>query len=1237
MQDVGVRFSGSAVGAVGAARETSLAIDKVKVSAAGSSAPLRGMENDLGRVERSATAGSGAFRGLGKSVIFAGGAFLGAVGFVEVIKSSIDVVLAAQTGIAKLDRAIVNAHASVKALTPILEAHEAAMRKLAFGDSETRDAEAKLVTAFGATKKAMDEVKVAADLSRASNIPLADATKQLILLQEGNARAAKQFGLSLPDLTKAQWEAKAAVDGLNIAQEKGKVLYDELLPRIKAQAAAFAATPAGELLEFQKQIEHLQESIGQGLLPVVNKYMTEVDDWLAKGKNQKKVTDDVRKVVEELAGVLHDAKDATEAVLKVADPVVKALGGWKTVIEGLVGTEAAGTGLLGAGGAAGGLLGRLRALTLAPFVVSVLFEIGNKGEVQNKQPPGSVKGPKGTFVDPTTGNYVTEFNGKTYDTGIKTPGFKVGGAGDSTVTPPGTSIPGKGVQIPSVISPTHQTSGLPGFPAVDIMATPGTKILAPENGMITRISGSEPTAPPPDGQGGPWGLSIYFVGTETGNTYFLTHLMKVAGLGGYKRGAVIGLIGDYPGSPADHVHVGIHAGASAEATYPSGLFKPSDYLGKPTGATKTPYGPSQTSGGGGGTTTPPKTKKVAWVGATQANITTALGSVAATLKGLPATLDPVEKNAKAQIEALEKQLVPHMTAADEATVKVELAKWGKVLKDEITKNADDAKAATKKKAAEVKQGLAEATALGNWATEIGDFKTNLIGQFDQTLGVPQTYATPKALAAAEAGAEAINKRIAAGFYKNATTLKAATDQRDLLLGIIEDGLNGLEAAVTAAKTPYESAWSKLASAGDTAFSTQTQKTLTAMQTATTQALAGFVVAQTAAEKALADFEAGKTTTQTPEEAALAAFDAAAATTSEAKQRADIASQIADTQAQLDALTGTSDTTSGGGDLIDISTGITTTLADNTVAGTDIVAQRKTLLDQLASLQDQSDALDQQDQRAALQAAADASRTAADAAQTALEASLQAAADASRVAQDAQTSAQQAAYQAQADAAQTAYTDQRTLLQAAMDDQAGIIEASFEAGTITAATAFDELKKLYGDNGIDLANLSIDIAGVIYTGVAAWTDPIMKLMTDLQAAIAATQAALGLPVTSAAAATTSVAGSVVAGGALSSTVVAAVISGVLRTAPAGHEIGFATGGTVPGRFVGRQDTVMARLTPGEVVLPRALVAAIENGSLGGGSGPTVAIFKIDGREFARATAQPMTAEQARQIGYTIQRG
>ena len=132
-----------------------------------------------------------------------------------------------------------------------------------------------------------------------------------------------------------------------------------------------------------------------------------------------------------------------------------------------------------------------------------------------------------------------------------------------------TSLTGKvdsdGVLLPTQQTPTHETSNLPGFPAVDIMESPGTPVGAPENGRLSRISGHPPSQPPPEGQGGPWGLSFYYIGSETGNIYFGTHLQQVAPVGTYRRGDVVGIVGDYPGSSADHIHWGINSSPGSEA------------------------------------------------------------------------------------------------------------------------------------------------------------------------------------------------------------------------------------------------------------------------------------------------------------------------------------------------------------------------------------------------------------------------------------------------------------------------------------------------------------------------------------------------------------------------------------------------------------------------------------------------------------------------------------------------
>ena len=136
------------------------------------------------------------------------------------------------------------------------------------------------------------------------------------------------------------------------------------------------------------------------------------------------------------------------------------------------------------------------------------------------------------------------------------------------------------MKIPRSFTPTHQTEGLPGFPAIDLFATAGTKIQAPEAGVITRISGHDPEQPPPLGQGGPWGLSIYYHGSSSGNVYYMTHLSQVAKPGVYRDNDTIGVIGNYPSNApgADHVHLGLHTGDSPEAHYASVLFPARCYL-----------------------------------------------------------------------------------------------------------------------------------------------------------------------------------------------------------------------------------------------------------------------------------------------------------------------------------------------------------------------------------------------------------------------------------------------------------------------------------------------------------------------------------------------------------------------------------------------------------------------------------------------------------------------------------
>lgn len=120
------------------------------------------------------------------------------------------------------------------------------------------------------------------------------------------------------------------------------------------------------------------------------------------------------------------------------------------------------------------------------------------------------------------------------------------------------------LQLPSHFTPTHQTGGLPGFPAIDVFAPGGTLVASPVTGEIIKLSG-HPTTPTTQ-PGGPYGLSIY-IKSSTG-VYYLTHFTsraKAVVTGSrVKRGQVIGRVADYTkathGVTPSHIHEGYHNG-----------------------------------------------------------------------------------------------------------------------------------------------------------------------------------------------------------------------------------------------------------------------------------------------------------------------------------------------------------------------------------------------------------------------------------------------------------------------------------------------------------------------------------------------------------------------------------------------------------------------------------------------------------------------------------------------------
>ena len=116
------------------------------------------------------------------------------------------------------------------------------------------------------------------------------------------------------------------------------------------------------------------------------------------------------------------------------------------------------------------------------------------------------------------------------------------------------------LQLPENFKATHQTAGLPGFPAIDVFGPAGSFVLAPEDGRLVW-----PHFIPWDQRERVGGWTCYFQG-ESGNTYFLTHFGALRPRSEYAQGGVIGTVGRVPHSWwHSHIHEGKH----------HGLYKPS--------------------------------------------------------------------------------------------------------------------------------------------------------------------------------------------------------------------------------------------------------------------------------------------------------------------------------------------------------------------------------------------------------------------------------------------------------------------------------------------------------------------------------------------------------------------------------------------------------------------------------------------------------------------------------------
>src|SRR5580765_520873 len=113
----------------------------------------------------------------------------------------------------------------------------------------------------------------------------------------------------------------------------------------------------------------------------------------------------------------------------------------------------------------------------------------------------------------------------------------------------------RAVRLPASFRSTHQTAGLPGFPATDVFGAAGTPVLAPVGGRMVYVHSI-----PWDAAKRVGGETAYLQGAND-RTYFLTHLGGNVPTGNVSAGEQIGTVGAVPqGWWQPHIHEGAYQG-----------------------------------------------------------------------------------------------------------------------------------------------------------------------------------------------------------------------------------------------------------------------------------------------------------------------------------------------------------------------------------------------------------------------------------------------------------------------------------------------------------------------------------------------------------------------------------------------------------------------------------------------------------------------------------------------------
>lgn len=229
----------------------------------------------------------------------------------------------AQVETQRMDAAFKAAGIDTHDLTGKLDAAEASSRALGFSNEDVRNSLGTLATATHNSKLSFSDLSVAEDLSRFKHISLDSATQMLAKSMTGSSRAAKALGIDIIPVHHAQDLLKTKTDYATVSlYEQAKAaatlkdhqatmheIIDKVSAATSGQADAFSKTAEGGMAVFHAQTGAIEESLGQALLPIIQK----VTGYLATFSGYLSEHAGIVKVVVAVLGTLAVALGITAA------------------------------------------------------------------------------------------------------------------------------------------------------------------------------------------------------------------------------------------------------------------------------------------------------------------------------------------------------------------------------------------------------------------------------------------------------------------------------------------------------------------------------------------------------------------------------------------------------------------------------------------------------------------------------------------------------------------------------------------------------------------------------------------------------------------------------------------------------------------------------------------------------------------------------------------------------------